>query len=219
MEKLHCVLPQKCGIINLTYIGETLSGSRTFRGQYRGKIRLVLNEELAYIAGFLDGDGCIMAQLIRRKDYIYGYQIRTSIVFYQKSRNQKILHWLKSQLKVGYIRHRNDGMTEYTIVGLKEVALILRTILPYLRLKKDLASGVIGIIKKYPKNMTPKKLLCLSRLVDNTAKFNYSKKRTNTSKVVRQYLENTNLFPVETQGKCLPTGRQACLPAGKPWIA
>ena len=139
-----------------------------------------------------------MAQLIRRKDYIYGYQIRTSIVFYQKSRNQKILHWLKGQLKVGYIRHRNDGMTEYTIVGFKEVALILRTILPYLRLKKDLANGVIGIIKKYPKSMTPKKLLYLSRLVDNTAKFNYSKKRINTSREVRRHLENTNLFPVET---------------------
>jgi hypothetical protein len=198
-RKLHCVLPQKCGIINLTYIGETLSGSRTSRGQYRGKIRLVSNEELAYIAGFLDGDGCIMAQLIRRKDYIFGYQIRTSIVFYQKSKNQKILHWLKSQLKLGYIRHRNDGMTEYTIVGLEEVKLILKTLLPYLRLKKDLANGVIKIVKVYPKNMTPKKLLYLSKLVDDTAKFNYSKKRTNTSKAVRLHLENANLFPVETQ--------------------
>ena len=30
----------------------------------------------SYIAGFLDGDGCIMFQLIHRKDYVYGYQIR-----------------------------------------------------------------------------------------------------------------------------------------------
>ena len=91
-------------------------------------------------------------------------------------------------------------MTEYTIVGFKEVALILRTILPYLRLKKDLARGVIRIIELYPKNMTPKRLLYLSKLADNTAKFNYSKKRTNTSKAVRLYLENANFFPVETQG-------------------
>jgi hypothetical protein len=159
----------------------------------------VSNEELAYIAGFLDGDGCIMAQLIRRKDYIFGYQIRTSIVFYQRSKNQKILQWLKSKLKIGYIRNRNDEMAEYTIVGLKEVSLILRMLLPYLRLKKYLANGVIRIIKAYPKHMTPEKLLYLSKLVDDTAKFNYSKKRTNTSKAVRLHLENANLFPVETQ--------------------
>ena len=103
---------------------------------------MVSNEELAYIAGFLDGDGCVMAQLVRRKGYIYGYQIRTSIVFYQKSRNQKILHWLKSQLKSAYIRHRNDDMAEYAIVGLKEVSSILQTLRPYLRLKKELAGQV-----------------------------------------------------------------------------
>jgi len=34
-------------------------------------------------------------------------------------------------------------MTEYTIVGLKEAAAILRALLPYLRLKKDLAIRVI----------------------------------------------------------------------------
>ena len=83
------------------------------------------NEEKAYIAGFLDGDGCIMAQLVRRKDYVYGYQVRTSIVFYQKSSHKEILSWLKKQLKYGYIRDRNDGMTEYTIVGFKEVQEIL----------------------------------------------------------------------------------------------
>jgi len=160
---------------------------------------LVTNEELAYIAGFLDGDGCVMAQLVRRKDYIYGYQIRTSIVFYQKSRNQKILHWLKSQLQLGYIRYRNDDISEYTIVGFKEVNSILKRLLPYLRLKKELARHIIRIIGTYPKRMTPKELVRLSKLVDNTANFNYSKKRTNTSKSVWSYLKSANLIPVETE--------------------
>ena len=157
------------------------------------------NEELAYIAGFLDGDGCVMAQLVRRKDYIYGYQIRTSIVFYQKSRNQRILHWLKSRLKIGYIRHRNDEMTEYTIVGLREVKSILAILLPYLRLKKELAEEVIKLIKAIPKRMSPEELVRLSKIVDSTAKFNYSKKRTNTSMTIRSYLENTDQIPVETE--------------------
>ena len=157
------------------------------------------SEELAYIAGFLDGDGCVMAQLVRRKDYIYGYQIRTSIVFYQKLKNQEILHWLKSRLKIGYIRHRNDGMTEYTIVGFKEVESILTTLLPYLRLKQKLSEQVLKLIKVHPKKMTPGELIRMSELVDSTAKFNYSKKRTNTSETVRSYLKQSNLFPVETE--------------------
>ena len=157
------------------------------------------NEELAYTAGFLDGDGCVMAQLVHRKDYIYGYQIRTSIVFYQKSRNQRILHWLKSRLEIGYIRHRNDEMTEYTIVGLREVKNVLTILLPYLRLKKELAEQVIKLIGAHPNRMTPEVLVRLSKLVDATAQFNYSKKRTNTSETIRSYLIKSDLIPVETE--------------------
>jgi hypothetical protein len=42
----------------------------------------------SYIAGFLDGDGCVMFQIIKRKDYQYGFQIRASLVFYQKTINK-----------------------------------------------------------------------------------------------------------------------------------
>ncbi len=156
------------------------------------------NEDKAYIAGFLDGDGCIMAQLVFRKDYIYGYQIRTSIVFYQKSINKKILSWLKGKLKYGYIRDRKDGMTEYTIVGHKEVRETLQLLYQHLHLKKVLAVRVVHLIDSCPKNMSPKELIRLSKLVDETAKFTYSKKRTNTSETVKNFLKNINLFPVET---------------------
>ena len=43
------------------------------------------NIEKAYIAGFLDGDGSIMAQIIKSETYKYGFTIRISIVFYQKT--------------------------------------------------------------------------------------------------------------------------------------
>ena len=165
-----------------------------FKGQYRGKIRFVKNEEKAYIAGFLDGDGCLMAQLVRRKDYIYGYQVRTSIVFYQKQMHNEILSWLKNKLNYGYIRDRNDGMTEYTIVGLREVNEVLQLLYPFLRLKKVLAKLVMELIKSHPKKMTADELMRLSYLVDKTARFNYSKKRTNTSKTVKIFLQHKS-FP------------------------
>lgn len=157
------------------------------------------NEEKAYIAGFLDGDGCIMAQLVHHKDYVYGYQVRVSMVFYQKQIHQDILSWLKSMLHIGYIRQRNDGMAEYTIVGLKEVKEVLFLLHPFLRLKKVLAEQVIKLIDSYPSKITPKELIRLSQLVDKTAKFNYSKKRTNTAETVKAFLKQHNLFPVETQ--------------------
>jgi hypothetical protein len=148
------------------------------------------NEEKAYIAGFLDGDGSIMAQLVFRKDYKLRYQIRVSIVFYQKTSHQKILLWLKERLNYGYVRMRNDGMSEYTIVGLSEVAHVLTLLYPFLRLKKVLAKEVLTLIERHPsaRRMTASKLINLSKLVDSTAKFNYSKKRTITSESVIAFL-------------------------------
>ncbi len=158
----------------------------------------MFDEVAAYIAGFLDGDGSVMAQLVYRKDYRLGYQIRVSIVFYQKQSHNEILFWLKEQLVFGYIRDRNDGMTEYTIVGQEEVAQVLSLLHPNLRLKKKLAQDVMKLISLHPKKMTAVKLIRLAEMVDKTAEFNYSKKRTNTSEVVRQFLKDKELFPVET---------------------
>jgi hypothetical protein len=142
-----------------------------------------------------------MAQLVYRKDYKFGYQIRVSIVFYQKQSHQQILFWLKEQLSHGYIRNRTDGMSEYTIVGMEQVALVLKLLVPQLRLKKQLATEVLQVIASYPKKMTAAKLVRLALLVDKTASFNYSKKRTNTSEVLIEYLKINRLFPVETEGE------------------
>jgi hypothetical protein len=43
--------------------------------------------DLAYIAGFLDADGSIISQIVKNETYKYGFIIRISIVFYQKSVN------------------------------------------------------------------------------------------------------------------------------------
>ena len=160
--------------------------------------------EKAYIAGFLDGDGCIMFQLVRRKDYIFGYQVRASIVFYQKRRNRMILEWFKDKLSDGYIRDRNDGMSEYTIVGFSPTTKVLKLLLPYLRLKRDQAVLALKVAKRMPgsgkgKKISPKLLFELAGTVDLFSVLNYSKKRVNTQSVVYQFLKSHNLFdPVET---------------------
>ena len=156
-------------------------------------------EELSYIAGFLDGDGCVMLQLITRKDYRLGYEIRPSIVFYQKDKNEnrQFLLWIKNKFKEGYIRDRKDGMIEYVIVGKKPVESILLKISPFLRLKKEHAEVVLAVLRKMPEKgnqMTAKNLLKLSKEVDKFFYLNYSKKRTNTSQKVKDFLVSNNLL-------------------------
>lgn len=154
-------------------------------------------EELAYIAGFLDGDGCVMLQLVYRHDYVFGYQIRASIVFYQKQQYRYFLEWLKEKLVNGYIRNRNDGMSEYTIVGKGPVVKILKILSPYLRLKKEQAKLALFVLEKMPESgrkMTIDLLMELAKEVDKFAFLNYSKRRTNTSVKVSEFLMSHKLL-------------------------
>ena len=52
-------------------------------------------EDKSYIAGFLDGDGSVFAQIVRGKDYKYQFRIRVSVGFYQR----KDKHWFILKLK------------------------------------------------------------------------------------------------------------------------
>jgi hypothetical protein len=175
-------------------------------GNTEGKTRVLMKkEELAYIAGFLDGDGCVMLQLVYRHDYKLGYQIRASIVFYQKTQYKDFLFWLKEKLLFGYIRDRKDGMSEYTIVGIKSVEGVLLTLKPYIRLKRKQVDLTLLVLSQMPgqgRHMTPKLLLKLSTEVDKFGELNYSKRRTNTSAKVREFLQSRGLLdPVETDPK------------------
>src|SRR5688572_792574 len=154
---------------------------------------------LAYIAGFLDGDGSIFFQLVRRKDYCHGFQTRTSLAFYQKSENEEILHWLKQQFSSGYIRRRKTGVSDYTIVEPGEVRRILELLQPYVRLKKEHVRLGLEILGRLPLAEDATELVSLCRLVDRFQVINYSKKRTNTSEIVVGYLQSHGyLAPVET---------------------
>ena len=154
---------------------------------------------LAYIAGFLDGDGSVFFQLIRKKDYCLGFQIRTSIAFYQKTENEEILLWLKETFSSGYIRRRKTGLSDYTIVEPREVRRILELLQPYVRLKTEHVRLGLEILSKLPMAGDATEFLSLCRLVDRFQGINYSKKRTITSEVVETHLRSLGyLAPVET---------------------
>ncbi len=98
--------------------------------------------DLAYIAGFLDGDGSLMIQLKSRIKDKLPHRLMFTICFYQDSRHEETLYWIREKLQIGYLFKRNDGMTELRINGYSRVSTILRMLLPYLRFKKIQAKAI-----------------------------------------------------------------------------
>lgn len=95
--------------------------------------------ELAYIAGFLDGDGSLMFQVKRRSDGNRGWRFMCTICFYQDRRHHAPLLWIRDVFGVGYMSHRNDGITELRINGFKQIRNIIEMLYPYLRFKQSQA--------------------------------------------------------------------------------
>lgn len=153
------------------------------------KLKKLSSEQKAYLAGFLDGDGSINAQIIRRNDYILKFQIRVSITFFQKTTRYWFLMQLHNLLGMGTLRQRSDGVSEYAIVGISNVANLLKILLPYLKLKKSRAKHLTNIIQCMPnvKN-NPQLFLKLCEQVDHFEVLNDSKKREITVQTVRSEL-------------------------------
>ena len=103
---------------------------------------------LAYIAGFLDGDGSIMLQLHRRKSGKETFRVKTVICFYQDSRHLDKIEWIKKVLGCGYIYTRRDRITELRIEGFQRAFEVLTSLKPYLRFKKKQVNLVLKIIPK-----------------------------------------------------------------------
>jgi len=101
-----------------------------------------LKTQLAYIAGFLDGDGSLMMQIKKRSDNGRS-RFMFTICFYQDTRHEKPLFWIKDILDIGYISQRNDGMTELRINGYRQVEKILKLLEEFLQFKKIQATTML----------------------------------------------------------------------------
>ena len=108
--------------------------------------RLSQREKLAYIAGFLDGDGSIMLQL--RKNLNGNIiRIKTVICLYQDFKYKEELKWMQKLLG-GYVYTRNDHMSELRIEGFAKVLEVLELLKPFWRFKRRQASLLIKLIPR-----------------------------------------------------------------------
>ena len=146
--------------------------------------------DLAYIAGFLDGDGSLMIQLKRRSESkLKTRRVMLTICFYQDSRHSKPLHWIRKILGIGYISERNDGMTELRINGHKQVLDILENLSPFLKFKKKQAQAIIKSAKLLLGTVRDKKVK--EKLVDNifiVQSENYATRKKRSKQELREIL-------------------------------
>jgi len=154
--------------------------------------KITKETDRAYIAGFLDGDGSLMLQLKKRSDSKRAIRFMATICFYQDTRHEKALYWIKEVLGIGYISKRNDGMTELRINGYKQIRDILKSLLPYIRFKKLQTRALLKACETLSgtkfKKLTKKQLVKLVEFILVIQSENYVTKKKKTKSELHKIL-------------------------------
>lgn len=105
-----------------------------------------MNEDTktAYLAGFLDADGAIMACIEKHQEKKYGFRVRVVVKITQKER--KILDWFVNEFQVGKVVI-NRTTYDWIIKDQSLILQILERVHVYLQVKKTQAEYAVQIIK------------------------------------------------------------------------
>lgn len=121
-------------------------------------LRKLMPNEAAYIAGFLDGDGCI--SIYQPKFPQKSLQKRVIVSFCGKE--ETVMKWIADKLRIGYCGvHRRHHfwnheyeVWQYGLGGNVKVLWLLKQVEPYLILKKEKAKEAIILIREQRRKMT-----------------------------------------------------------------
>ena len=94
--------------------------------------------DASYVAGFLDGDGSIHFQLVRQKEYRFGFYIRASVSFSQSTTARRGLEHIQRLLGGGYMRDRGTGMSDLVITSRPLLVRILQDVEPHVIFKESM---------------------------------------------------------------------------------
>ena len=115
-----------------------------------------------------------------------------TICFYQDTRHESPLLWIRDVFNIGYISRRKDGMSELIINGYKRVGIILNELFPYFRFKKIQSQALLNACrilssKKFSK-LSKKEIETLVNLVIIIQNENYITKKKKTKKELLKIL-------------------------------
>ena len=109
----------------------------------------------AYIAGFFDGDGSLVATLEKQSSpYLRVYRPRIKINFTQHIRHFDMLCEIQKYLDAGKVSiAKTHDQAELVIVDRNDVSRILNRMLPHLVLKKQQAIFALEVLSQLGKNL------------------------------------------------------------------
>lgn len=154
--------------------------------------RLNNKTDLAYIAGFLDGDGSIMLQVKKRSDMKKGYRFMATICFYQDSRHAKPLRWIRETFAIGYFSNRKDGISELRINGFQEVQKILLLLQPFIKFKKPQLEDMLRALKiLLKKSLSRESIQKIVSLMYKISAMNYASGKRKSKREINTLLRLT----------------------------
>ncbi len=155
--------------------------------------------EASYLAGFLDGDGSIHFQLVRQKEYKFGYYIRASISLSQRTQARSGLEQIQQLIGGGYVRDRGTGMSDFVVTSRPLLTDLLVAVRPYVVFKRKHVHTALRILPQVRPRMEAEEFLQVARQVDAFASLNCSKTKRITAADVEQHLRSKGwLAPVST---------------------
>lgn len=123
----------------------------------------------AYLAGFFDADGAIMASMEKHSEKKFGFRVRLVIRIAQK--NKIILEEIRNVLKWGHIRD-NRGVYEYDIKNQQDVISFIELVYPFSRTKHRQLELARQIAHNLTNVTCREELLEIARLADSLATYN-----------------------------------------------
>ncbi len=149
----------------------------------------------SYIAGFLDGDGSIHFQLVKQKEYRFGFYIRASVSFSQSTSARQGLEQIQTLLGGGgYMRDRGTGMSDLVITSRPLLLRILQEVEPFVIFKQVHVRRALAILPQLDRVKDPQVFLHLARQVDAFATLNYSKTKRISAVDVEQHLRSKGVL-------------------------
>jgi hypothetical protein len=121
--------------------------------KYRDYTLNIRKEELAYIAGMIDGEGCLRIYNPTNND---GYNRKSQTILTIANTNKEVLEWIKNKLDCGniYVREHNNPkwkpVYNLRIASRLQIIKILKKIKPYIIIKKEKLKELLEYAIKTP---------------------------------------------------------------------
>ena len=150
----------------------------------------ISNIHYAYIAGFLDGDGTIMAIIERHKEKKFKFRVRISLEFTQHEDNIIILQCIKKIIGSGSLSSSNKRVWKLSVKNTKVLKEILKKLEPFVVAKTRQIILALKILNSEVN--TRNDLLRMGRLADRLSGFNIKSRsrRLNTSRLLEAFSRN-----------------------------